>query len=41
MEYPYQMGSSLNAANISYQTLKLAEAQKRLGQFEELSPPRN
>jgi arylsulfatase A-like enzyme len=41
MEYPYQMGSSLNAANISYQTLKLAEAQKRLGQLEELSPPRN
>jgi hypothetical protein len=26
MEYPYQLGSSLSAANFSYQTLKLAEA---------------
>ena len=41
MEYPYQMGSSLNAANISYQTLRLAEAQQRLGKLEELPPPRN
>jgi hypothetical protein len=41
MEYPYQLGSSLNAANISYQTLRLAEAQRRLGKLEELPPPRN
>jgi arylsulfatase A-like enzyme len=41
MEYPYQLGSSLNAANISYQTLRLAEAQRRLGELEELPPPRN
>jgi hypothetical protein len=41
MEYPYQLGSSLSAANVSYQTLKLAEAQRRLGQLEELPPPRN
>jgi arylsulfatase len=24
-EYPYQMGSSLNTAGISYQTIKIAE----------------
>jgi arylsulfatase A-like enzyme len=42
MDYPYQMGSSLNAANISYQTLRLAEAQRRLGKLEELPlAPRN
>jgi arylsulfatase len=39
MDYPYQFGSSLNAANISYQTLKVAEAMKRLGQLEELETP--
>jgi arylsulfatase A-like enzyme len=39
MDYPYQLGSSLNAANISYQTLRLAEAQRRLGRLEELPLP--
>jgi arylsulfatase A-like enzyme len=41
MDYHYQTGSSLNAGNISYQTLRMAEALKRLGQVEELAPPRN
>jgi arylsulfatase len=41
MDYNYQAGSTLNAANISYQTLRMAEALKRLGQVEELAPPRN
>jgi arylsulfatase A-like enzyme len=36
-KYPYQAGSSLNAAGISYQTVKLAEAMKRLGQVEEFA----
>jgi hypothetical protein len=36
MDYPYQFGSSLNAANLSYQTLKVAEVMKRLGHLEEL-----
>ena len=37
--YPYQDGSSLNAANINYQTLRVMEAMKRLGHLEELQPP--
>jgi arylsulfatase len=41
MDYNYQAGSSLSAGNISYQTLRMAEALKRLGQVEELAPPRN
>jgi arylsulfatase len=41
IEYPYQMGSSLSAANISYQTLRMAEAMQRLGELDELAPPRN
>jgi arylsulfatase len=41
MEYPYQMGSSLSAGNISYQTLKMAEAMNRLGELDEIEPPRN
>jgi hypothetical protein len=41
MKYPYQIGSSLTVSNINYQTLKVAEAMKRLNQVEELAPPRN
>jgi arylsulfatase len=41
MEFPYQLGSSLTVSGISYQTLRMAEAMKRLGQVEELTPPRN
>ncbi|MDG9925686.1 MULTISPECIES: arylsulfatase [unclassified Pseudomonas] len=37
-EYPYQSGESLNAAGISYQTLKVQEVMQRL---KTLSPPRN
>ncbi|MBX7166188.1 MAG: arylsulfatase [Pirellulales bacterium] len=37
-QYPFQEGSSLNAAGINYQTLKAAEVLKRL---ETLSPPGN
>jgi arylsulfatase len=37
-DYPFQTGSSLNAAGVNYQTLKAAEVLKKL---ETLSPPRN
>ena len=37
-EYPFQSGTSLNAAGINYQSLKAAEVLKKL---ETLSPPRN
>ncbi|WP_082805388.1 arylsulfatase [Pseudomonas sp. BMS12] len=37
-EYPYQSGESLNAAGISYQTLKVQEVMDKL---KTLSPPRN
>ena len=40
-EYPYQAGSSLNAAGIGYQTIKMAEALKRLGQLETIALPSN
>jgi hypothetical protein len=40
-QYPYQAGSSLSAAGINYQTLKAAEALKRLKELENLAPPRN
>jgi len=40
-KYPYQAGSSLNAAGINYQTLKVMEAMKRLQQLESLAPPGN
>jgi arylsulfatase len=38
-KYPYQEGSSLNAAGINYQTLKAAAALKRLGELESLGRP--
>jgi arylsulfatase len=40
-EFPFQEGSSLNAANINYTTLKAAAALKRLKELESLSPPKN
>jgi arylsulfatase len=40
-EYPFQQGSSLNAANINYNSLKAPEAMKRLKQLETLRPPSN
>jgi hypothetical protein len=39
-KYPSQAGSSLNAAGVNYQTLKAAEAMKRLQQLEGITPPR-
>jgi arylsulfatase len=39
--FPFQEGSSLNAANINYTTLKAAAALKRLHDLESLSPPGN
>ena len=40
-KYPYQAGSSLNAAGINYQTIKMAEALKRLRQLESFAHPSN
>jgi arylsulfatase A-like enzyme len=40
-EYPFQQGSSLNAANINYNSLQAVQALKRLRELETLSPPRN
>jgi arylsulfatase len=40
-DYPFQPGSSLNAAGINYSTLKAAEAMKRLQEIESLSSSRN
>jgi arylsulfatase A-like enzyme len=40
-EYPFQQGSSLNAAGINYQTLKAVEALKRLQELESLGNPNN
>jgi arylsulfatase len=40
-QFPFQEGGSLNAASINYQTLKAAEAMKRLQQIESFSHPNN
>jgi arylsulfatase len=40
-QFPFQEGSSLNAANINYTTLKAAAALKKLQELESLSPPSN
>jgi arylsulfatase len=40
-EFPFQEGSSLNASDISYRTVKAAAALKRLQEIENLSPPGN
>jgi arylsulfatase len=39
-DYPNQPGSSLNAAGINYNSLRAADALKRLGQVESMMPPR-
>lgn len=40
-QFPFQEGSSLNAAGINYQTLKAAAALKRLNDIETLGTPSN
>ena len=40
-DYPFQKGSSLNAAGINYQSLEAAEVMKRLQQLETLSQTNN
>ena len=40
-QYPFQEGSSLNAANINYMTLKAMGALKRLQELESLGRPGN
>ena len=40
-QFPFQEGSSLNAAGINYQTLKAAAALKRLNDLETLGHPAN
>jgi arylsulfatase len=40
-QFPFQEGGSLNAANINYQSLKAAEAMKRIQQIESFSHPNN
>jgi len=40
-QYPFQEGSSLNAAGINYQTLKAAQALKRLHELESMASPSN
>ena len=37
-QFPYQMGSSLNAGGINYATLRQTEALRRLKEVERLSP---
>ena len=40
-QFPFQEGSSLNAAGINYNTLKAAAALKRLHEIETLASPHN
>jgi arylsulfatase len=40
-DFPHQLGSSLNAAGISYQTVRFAEAMKRVDELNVLPPARN
>ena len=40
-EYPFQQGSSLNAAGINYNSLQAMQAMKRLHQLESISAPTN
>jgi arylsulfatase len=40
-EFPFQQGSSLNAAGINYNSLQALQAMKRLKEMESLSPPQN
>jgi hypothetical protein len=38
-EYPFQQGSSLNAAGINYNSIQAMQAMKRLNELESLRPP--
>ncbi len=40
-EYPFQQGSSLNAAGINYNSLQAMQAMKRLKELESLPAPNN
>lgn len=40
-EYPFQQGSSLNAAGINYNSLQAMQAMNRLKRLEGISPPGN
>jgi hypothetical protein len=40
-DYPFQQGSSLNAASINYNTIQAMQAMQRLKQLESLQPPLN
>jgi arylsulfatase len=40
-EYPFQQGSSLDAAGINYNSLQALQAMKRLREMESLAPPGN
>jgi len=40
-EYPFEQGSSLNAAGINYNSLQAMEALKRLKELESVTPPNN
>src|SRR3989304_3015083 len=40
-EFPFQQGSSLNAAGINYNSLQAMRAMKRLRELESLPPPTN
>jgi hypothetical protein len=40
-EYPFQQGSSLNAAGINYDSLRGVQAMQRLQQLESLPDPDN
>ncbi len=40
-EFPFQPGGNLSAAGINYQTLKIADALKRLNDFETIGAPDN
>jgi arylsulfatase len=40
-EYPFQQGSSLNAAGINYNSLQALQALKRLKELESLPAPHN
>lgn len=40
-KFPFQEGSSLNAAGINYQTLKNMAALKRLQELETIARPNN
>ena len=40
-QYPFQQGSSLNAGNINYNSIKAMEAMKRLKELESVAPPQN